>query len=44
MFVQLNHRFVERDVIRFLIICQLWIAPVNPIVDRLSTAFDTEYL
>ena len=42
--VKLNHCFVERDVIRHLIICRLEITVVNPIVDHLSTVFDTEFL
>ncbi|ELZ09887.1 hypothetical protein C478_16947 [Natrinema thermotolerans DSM 11552] len=44
MFIKLNHRLVERDVIRLLILCRLWVALVNPIVDCLPTAFDTKLL
>ncbi len=44
VFVTLNHRLVERDVIRVLVGCRLSIALVNPIVDCLATVFGTEPL
>ena len=42
MFAGLNHQFVKRNVIRFLVNCWLQIGFANPIVDYLSTTFDTE--
>ncbi len=44
MFVKLNHRLVKCDVIRFLVNCRLYIAFVNPIMDCLATALDTDPL
>lgn len=40
--VDLNHRLVDRDVIRFGVAAGLYVGFLHPVVNRGATAFDTQ--
>lgn len=42
--IDLNHRFVHRDVIWFDVAAGLYIGFLYPIMNRCATAFDTQYI
>jgi hypothetical protein len=42
--IHLNHRLVNRDVIRFCIAGRLYVGFLHPVVDGRSTPFDTQPL